>query len=137
MREIKLRAWDKYRSEFVNPVAYVRLYNFNRDKNIAVATPDGMNITLLQYTGLKDKNDVEIYEGDVILVTDIGVGGSAPLRLRYEVYWLDSISGFALKSLDGGLTAKDKMAARQYFVSDIAKGEVIGNIYENPELMNA
>lgn len=67
------------------------------------------NFIVMQYTGLKDKNRVEIYEGDIVVEGYKGKYGT------YEVKW-DKI-GFNLGSEDG----------RDY--------EVIGSIYENPELL--
>jgi uncharacterized phage protein (TIGR01671 family) len=76
----------------------------------------------LQYTGLKDKNGIEIYEGDIV-------------RLRQhatypnEVYFDERTSGFRMHF--NGEMQFDKTTPL-----DFAKfGEVIGNIYENPELL--
>lgn len=134
---IKLRAWDG--EKMLEPVELKELLRAVMPNSNAIngefVQKHLRELTWLQFTGLTDKNGQEIYEGDVIAVTDGGVGGSLPTTCQHEVYWLDSISGFALRALGGGLTAQDQMAARQYFVSEIAKGEVIGNIYENPELL--
>lgn len=72
-------------------------------------------ISIMQYTGLKDKNDKEIYEGDIVKhATDEGV---------YKVIFEDG--GFYVKNL----FEYDFQTINEYPL------EVIGNIYENPELM--
>lgn len=78
--------------------------------------------TVGQYTGLKDKNGVEIYEWDIILSRD----GYAPLRNRTVIF--DSGS-FMLH--DKALNAANYVL--WYFRPD--QIEVIGNVFENPELL--
>lgn len=75
------------------------------------------NLRELQFTGLKDKNRIEVCEGDVI---------KTPSGIGYIVY---EDSGFAIKS--PGSEAVDWELSGYYL-----ECEIIGNIYENPELIN-
>ena len=93
MREIKFRALCE--GKWVNvPVGYKRL-NIDRD-------------TLSQFTGLQDKNGVDIYEGDIV----------QPLYNRFEPVSVIFTRG-----------------AYNITKYDISNCEVIGNIHENPELL--
>jgi uncharacterized phage protein (TIGR01671 family) len=64
MREIKFRAWDNRNKRFTKQF-YVsadgKPYTYWDDP-----LPNALDIVLMQYTGLKDKNGVEIYEGDIL-----------------------------------------------------------------------
>mgnify|MGYP001233689767 FL=1 len=80
----------------------------------------GNHAILMQYTGLKDKNGKEIYEGDIIRESD-GDGGYIYAKV---VYYKDGFMG------------KEKGFEPEYPISDFKnETEVIGNIYENPELL--
>ena len=113
MREIKFRAWDKKWKEMF-PCCF-----FNGELP---------NIILMQYTGLKDKNKKEIYEGDLIQVSDIGI---AEVVYGFHITSKDDWSvehgtmGFTLKWI--GTDDHSELQSSK----DL---EIIGNIYENPEL---
>ena len=109
-REIKFRAWQtEYKKmEYLGSIGrMINLYDSTWfDDNF---------FKLMQYTGLKDKNGKEIYEGDIIEFT---VG-----KFKAEVMWNDK--GFWGIKCD--VFCNDTL----YF----PETKVIGNIYENPELL--
>lgn len=79
--------------------------------------------TVGQYTGLKDRNGKEIYEGDIVTPTY----EVKPVEVRFETSEVASC-GCCYQSFDGsGFMAKGV---------DLSDCEVIGNIYGNPELLN-
>jgi uncharacterized phage protein (TIGR01671 family) len=123
MREIKFRAWDSelYEMSYSDPLDDLECasswFNSLEDRDIRASG----NIELMQYTGLKDKYGKEIYEGDIVKYLDI-----MDKDVMDEVMW--SFSGFDLRNYDHG---------HPYDYGDTPWGgvEVIGNIYENPELL--
>ena len=106
MRDIKFRVWDKQRQRFS------KNNMMGLDGIISSSHPE--HYVLMQYTGLKDKNGVEIYEGDIVSGHIFGI-----CEVRYYK------NAFVLWSVD-------KDFSRSYACELI---EVIGNIYENPEIM--
>lgn len=116
MREIKFRAWNKEENlmisnPYINEAGYL-------NEDIAQMQDNGL--ILMQYTGLKDKNGVEIYEEDIVKCSELPNITGKPLynpdNLVFEVkYNSPYIDPFA-----------------QFIVAD---SEVIGNIHETPELL--
>jgi uncharacterized phage protein (TIGR01671 family) len=86
-------------------------------------------VELMQYTGLKDKNGKEIYEGD-ILQNPIEVESGAKSFLRFEVFFSEGSLSFRIRDLH----TRAKYSNRVVPLSTL---EVIGNIYENPELLSS
>jgi hypothetical protein len=113
MREIKFRALT-----IEGKVIYeIKCIEFYKDGIIYVNNDTVPIKQLIQYAGLKDKNSKEIYEGD-ILQWEPGIVA--------EVYW-DNQWGYLTKNGEkcgGGLG----LSAPEYI-------EIVGNIYENPELL--
>ncbi|HFD1697556.1 MULTISPECIES: YopX family protein [Enterococcus] len=129
----KFRAWDK-RKNVMRDVAVLHFTKNGKTNSIEYwLNPTELksyhvrNIDLMQSTGLKDKNGVEIFEGDVVAVEnhpfqrkeDSGVG--MEIEGNYVVGW---------NQHDLTWCAGDLLLAR---LKPYVK--VIGNIYENPELL--
>jgi len=90
---------------------------------------------LMQYTGLHDKQGNEIYEGDIVQVYDYGwenqekEEGDFGLyrKLRIDIVTMERFPIFWLKNESFGYEGEDLITAEEC--------EIIGNIYENPELL--
>ena len=125
MREIKFRAWDKDNERFLESFDYIRYSDGTL--GVSDSTPPFNkygDTELIQYTGLKDKNGVEIYEGDIIRFIGVDVDRPQP---TLPVVWDEKSAGFTCKGYN---TSRGVDMASGY---DTISGEVIGNIYENPE----
>lgn len=132
MREIKFRAWDKDEELMHNQSDCIVIFD---DIGEDVYVKDGSSVKalysyrLMQYTGLKDKNGKEIYEGDIINAIvkakyskKMIIGYVKWDRGQFDIYqgfdtcdWLDSL----------------------YNCVGFYDVEVIGNIYENEDLLGA
>jgi len=131
MREIKFRAWDKRKQKMwaVHTWSIPTLItlewteeNYKKtDKCPQTETDDWQDkYILMQYTGLKDKNGKEIYEGDIVKF----IYNSTPQQeIIGQVKWRDDYLAWEFGS---------------YLIEPTPKKtiEIIGNIYENPELLN-
>ena len=128
MREIKFRAWDIKRKEWISTCnmvmslhgkefywnfGYEPLKDINRNEFI-----------LSQFTGLKDKNGKEIYEGDVVKIKDYYCN---------KGIFKFSQGGYGIREIDNnGIYSIENLKIRENILLEV---EIIGNIYENPELI--
>ena len=134
MREIKFRAWDRENKEMLDvqeldyqgsysgqPMVRTTMYNDYFDTE---------DMILMQYTGLKDKNGKEIYEGDIVQFK-----GNYKDKRKLVVFWDSMKSGFFITPIHCyKYRVKEKTYLRAEFINAKNK-EIIGNIYENPELL--
>ena len=128
MREIKFRAWQKQYKTIWYDGGHMDL-SLRLDGGLFTPDPyyadeHDKKFILMQYTGLKDKNGVECYEGDILLWTNKNLGED--LREAYEVFW--ESPRFMMKTVGRDIRPEE-------LDTDISDLEVIGNIYENPELL--
>ena len=131
MREIKFRAWDG------KSVFNVEQITFNEaiwgcDKGRGVSIVFQPHIILMQFTGLHDKNGKEIYEGDIVNVTNKGIYNGLKV-----VVLDDTILCYVLVFASEYRNWVGTQGGLGYLkVSSGIKCELIGNIYETPELLN-
>lgn len=141
MRELKFRVWDGNHNRFIYP-DIIEL---------------GCGIEYEQYTGLKDKNGQEVYEGDILHIIEDGDYGG---EYYGKVNWLESWSIYGISCSTIKEISKSKtndrvdtiftrgFLTRRYgscielsemfvepFCNSFSKVEKIGNIHENPELL--
>lgn len=127
-REIKLRVYDREKKVMTNgDCLWFSLY----DSTIAQITEDcaytenysyketGDRFVLLQFTGLLDKNGKEIYESDVVKRPDGSIG---------RVMWFSG--GY------WGVYSEESDWFYMFDCNEPEEHEVVGNIYENPELVS-
>ena len=117
-REIKFRAWDKHHNsmEYINDLYWFEengIHDFNDD-----------NYIFMQNTGLKDKNGREIYDSDIVKVT----WGSGKI-VFYEVKYCGSLGYHYLRD------TKNKEDDDIICIYDYSQMDVIGNVFDNPELL--
>jgi len=120
-RDIKFRAWDKkfklmYRWEDLESLDLAEGTFINSSNSVIEGCEENIDdyLELMRFTGLTDKNGKEIYEGDIV--------ENNP-NVRWEVKWSDKKAQWRV------------WGGSDFALCSMGKVEVIGNIYENPELL--
>ena len=132
MRDIKFRAWINDKNIMVQ-VKSLHLgtnkimYGYSGEYHYGNVTVSIDKVQLMQYTGLKDRNSKEIYEGDIAKLP-----AYLPNHTEYAVCkWIDNngsvedVIGFGFEDMNGKRVRNDEW--EDY--------EIVGNIFENPELL--
>lgn len=139
MRQIKFRAWHKKWDRLINDIflgdSEVK-FPIGNTSDILNINEEYSNLIFQQYTGSKDKNGREIYEGDIVRnhrrnsneLLEVLWQEEVAERASDGIYWTKEVPGFRFKRIKRGLTT--------VFVAHVDL-EVIGNIYEDPELLEA
>lgn len=97
------------------------------DGNTAITDNEVILGTVGQFTGIVDRNGVEIYEGDIIQTYD-----SSSKPILHEVYYLENEARFATKLI--GYENLNEGSLTQKWINELGF-EVIGNIFDNKELL--
>jgi uncharacterized phage protein (TIGR01671 family) len=126
MRDIKFRAWDSRKKIMVELTLLGLQYRFYDDltvygvdlENGNVAKAKENKVPVMQYIGLKDKNGKQIFENDLVEYNEN----------LYQVEWDEETASFLLQGVI--------IAELESFPIDEEDLLIIGNIYENPELIN-
>ena len=133
MREIKFRFWNN-----TTKCIYVDTGMTSLGLNDAIKKAIEADYEVMQYTGLKDKNGKEIYEGDILVC--------GPEAKPGEIFYSGGSACFAIRWKDD--TAKNGFFGQNLKMMISMAGsncgekkeenlsEILGNIYENPELVN-
>lgn len=140
MREIKFRAWDDVDEKMLyigeetdvsfsfdsSGITAIKLQDYNDydDSNFCSLE----HLKYMQYTGLKDKNDVEIYEGDVAQITYLNPLTGKPV---FDVYRIETQDNGLVKMIH----SSGEERWHRYLHLQYKEVEVVGNIYENPNLL--
>lgn len=135
MRELKFRAWNK-KYKFFKFFTLVEMFRwvgieYNIPENIPSRSyfdDQEEDLVFSQFTGLKDKNGKEIYEGDLIKFHETDTKKE---RLGFVSYLVNEFAGCQFSCL----RFKDDVIG--FVFSAEENFEIIGNIYENPGLLNA
>lgn len=150
MKEIKFRCWDK-KSKKMRQVTEIvfntGFYMESNDNSVKLIWVKGQNIIenkeiqiqreedfiLMQYTGLKDKNGKEIYEGDIVKINAHSYDFGFEKDKIGEIRFLKGCFGFYKQ-----LSEKEYLfneLATEFSYGELDYYEVIGDIYDNPELL--
>lgn len=125
-REIKFRAWDSETKEMS--------YDF-LSRNWLKVCIESPYVEIMQYTGLKDRNGKEIYEGDILTSEHYPFQDEGKYNYHGVIEWIDEEASFYMTKR---LANKEKRGISDGIsqpIESIEEFEVIGNCWDNPDLL--
>ena len=145
MREIKFRAWDEGNKVMHNDFQFIRSgvkgndwiifisdkFPLSNEETNPFSNPNpycALQLEIMQYTGFKDKNGTCIYEGDILSSKSDGSNG-------YDIWDYKDILPIIVKWDNTGFNMLSNLFEKESIYS-FKHIEVIGNIYDNPELLD-
>ena len=136
MRQIKFKAWDKTRKEMFNIITWNDPNHLEFDLTAIGQSSDSVielnkeDTIIMQFTGLKDKNNKDIYEGDIVKFkpcNDMSLRKEfRDEEVKSEIIWDDNLSRFDVNWWGH---------ATYHTTFPHPEMEVIGNKFKNPELL--
>lgn len=126
-REIKFRVWDIELHMWINNIG------MGKDNTLCKGTEK--RFAVMQYIGLKDKNGNEIYEGDILCNDEYQTWEwRGVVKFSHGVFGAEWLSNVKSQSMVGSWGQKHNL--RKLDDDIVERQIVIGNIYENPELLS-
>lgn len=126
-REIKFRVWDIELHMWINNIG------MGKDNTLCKGTEK--RFAVMQYIGLKDKNGNEIYEGDILCNDEYQTWvWRGVVKFSHGVFGAEWLSNVKSQSMVGSWGQKHNL--RKLDDDIVERQIIIGNIYENPELLS-
>jgi uncharacterized phage protein (TIGR01671 family) len=123
MKDIEFRAWDIKNKKMIYVDEYSSFHKHMTWTGLVYENGKLLDYIMLQYTGLKDKNGKKIFEGDVLRIKETYIGDSIIKEYNGYIYFENGSFNIT------GEASFDTLAVNASY------WEVIGNIYENLELV--
>lgn len=133
MRTIKFRAWHPDEGNMYYFNCFKEITDWQADDFYRADNTDDACVDFMQFTGLHDKNGKEIYEGDIIEFSyDMFIGNFDTFVAKGKIVFEEG--AFYVEVFENERTTEDE--AYLLYSINLDTIEVIGNIYENKELLN-
>ncbi len=130
-REIKYRAWIKNKGKG-EIMEYYDLLKDDSDRFLLFHCAIDLDMPIMQYTGLKDKRNRDIYEGDILKIGEVG-----NFEVKWTTYAYGNEYGDEPEGYTTGWIGKEVDGVREHLLNPhyMEFNEITGNIYENPDLL--